>query len=129
MTITGTNFVAGATVDFGSTAGRFGDVRVLHAADRGRPRRQHGPVDVTVSTAGGTSQTSSGDHYSYDLPSVSAVSPSSGHGRRRPSVTVTGTNFASRGHDGHVRLGGRHVCHVFLEHAADRHRAVRRRHR
>ena len=95
VTITGTNFVAGATVDFGANAGTSVDVESSTKLTAVAPAGSYGTVDVTVGTAGGTSATSSADHYGYGQPSVSAVSPSSGPGNGGKSVTITGTNFAA----------------------------------
>ena len=94
-TITGTNFVAGATVDFGANAATSVDVNSSTKLTAVAPAGGYGTVDVTVSTADGTSATSSADHYAYGQPSVSAVSPRSGPGNGGQSVTISGTNFAS----------------------------------
>ena len=97
VTITGTNFLSGATVSFGSATVPAGDVtfdsatQLTAVAPAGSP----GPVDVTVTTPGGTSQTSNADEYYYDLPTVSAVSPTSGPTSGGTVVTVTGTNFVA----------------------------------
>ena len=54
-----------------------------------------GTVDVTVTTRGGTSGTSSADQYSYvAAPAVSGISPASGPGAGGTSVTITGTNLS-----------------------------------
>ena len=95
VTITGTNFVAGATVDFGANAATSVDVESSTKLTVVAPAGSYGTVDVTVGTADGTSATSSADHYAYGQPSVSAVSPRSGPGNGGQSVTITGTNFAS----------------------------------
>ena len=71
-----------------------------------------GTVDVTVTTAGGTSATSSADHFIYTAaPTVTAVSPSAGplaggttrhrHGYRPGGHTAV--DFGSHGRDGHRR--------------------------
>ena len=53
---------------------------------------------MTVTTAGGTSATSSADRFTYiPAPTVSAVSPSVGPKAGGTSVTVTGTNLADAG--------------------------------
>ncbi len=63
--ITGTNFVSGATVDFGTVASSkvtyVSDTRLRATA----PSEGTGAVDITVTTAGGTSATSTSDHYTY----------------------------------------------------------------
>src|SRR5207247_2095163 len=59
------------------------------------PPQAAGTVDLTVTSAGGTSATSSSDEFTYTVgstPSVSAVTPSSGP--TRTAVVITGSNFA-----------------------------------
>jgi large repetitive protein len=54
-------------------------------------------VDVTVTTAGGTSPATGADHYTYftpPIPTVTAVSPSSGFSRGGTTVQVSGSGFA-----------------------------------
>ena len=64
MTITGSNLASATAVDFG---GRRGDHRQRYGdADRGHGSGgPAGTVDVTVTTAGGTSATSSADQFTY----------------------------------------------------------------
>jgi outer membrane protein assembly factor BamB len=80
-------------VNFGAAAASFtvnNSTTITASAPAGSP----GPVDVTVTTPGGTSSTNTADKFTYILPpppTVSGVSPSSG-----PSgtlVTITGTNL------------------------------------
>jgi hypothetical protein len=53
-------------------------------------------VNITVTTANGTSATSSADQFTYEAaPTVTAVSPTSGSTAGGTSVTITGTNLAS----------------------------------
>ncbi len=95
VTITGTNFVADATVDFGSNPATAVSVQSATHLTATAPAGTYGTVDVTVGNADGTSATSSGDKYGYGQPSVSVVSPKSGPGNGGQSVTITGTNFAT----------------------------------
>ena len=95
VTVTGTNLSGQTAVDFGVTAGTV-------TADTGTsitvnaPAESAGTVDVTVTTPGGTSATSSADHFTYTAaPTVTAVSPTSGPGGGGTSVMVTGTNLAN----------------------------------
>src|SRR5262249_58045177 len=54
-----------------------------------------GTVDVTVTTAGGTSAISSGDRFTYvSAPTVTNVNPNTGPTSGGTSVTITGTNFS-----------------------------------
>ena len=94
--IMGTNFTAGATVKFGNTAVNpvnvsfvgTGEIAVLSSP------AGTGTVDITVTTAGGTSATSAVDQFTYlALPTVTGISPSTGSGAGGTSVTITGTNF------------------------------------
>jgi alpha-tubulin suppressor-like RCC1 family protein len=59
------------------------------------PAESAGVVDVTVTTAVGTSPTSSADRYTYAVqpPAVSSVSPSEGPNTGGTSVTITGENL------------------------------------
>jgi hypothetical protein len=58
------------------------------------PAGAAGIVDVTVTTVGGTSATSSADQYTYlPVPSVSKVEPGEGPLVGGTKVTITGTNF------------------------------------
>jgi hypothetical protein len=52
-------------------------------------------VDVTVTTPGGTSPTSSADRFTYQapLPTVTSLSPSSGPTAGGTKVTITGSGF------------------------------------
>jgi len=50
-------------------------------------------VDVTVTTAAGTSATSEHSKYLYGVPSVTSVSPAAGPVTGGNTVVITGTNF------------------------------------
>jgi IPT/TIG domain len=94
VTINGTNFVSGASVKFGATASAlvtFVSATQLKAV---APAHAAGTVDVTVTTAGGTSATVAGDRYTYDArPAVKNVSPNAGSTAGGNTVTINGTNF------------------------------------
>ena len=94
VTITGTNLgtASTATVDFGSTA-------AIIVSDDGtnlvvtNPAEDAGPVDVTVTTAGGTS---AADNFTYNTqPNVTSVTPISGPTAGGTSVTITGTSLGT----------------------------------
>jgi hypothetical protein len=95
VNITGTN-LAGSSVDFGSVAATsviFDSTTELTAVS---PAGSAGVVNVTVTTPGGTSATSSADQFTYGLaPTVTGISPSTGPVAGGTTVTVTGTNFIS----------------------------------
>ncbi len=96
VTLTGLGFTGATKVLFGAVAGTKVTVSndttltVVSPASKAA-----GPVDVTVTTAGGTSPVWQGDEFTYQtpLPTVTALSPSSGPVSGSTMVTITGTNF------------------------------------
>jgi len=94
--ITGT-YLEGASVDFGANAAS--EVTVESATElrvQSPAAAAAGTVDVTVTTAGGTSATSAADQFTYYIPqppTVSSVTPSQGSIAGGTTVTVTGTNL------------------------------------
>ncbi len=95
VTISGTNFTSGSEVKFGSsaaTAVEFKNTGELVAKDPAGS----GAVHVTVTTAGGSSLTSTADEFTYRaVPTVAAITPNEGPTAGGTSVTITGTNFTS----------------------------------
>ena len=94
VTITGTNFAAGATVTFGGTAAT--NVVVVSATQitATTPAHAAGAVTVTVTVSGQSANLTNG--YTYVAPpTVSSVSPNSGTTAGGTAVTITGTNFAA----------------------------------
>lgn len=93
VTITGTNFTAASTVNFGTSPAEaqfVSPTTIIATAPAGT-----GTVDVTVTTLGGTSATSSADQFTYlPFPTVTAISPSVGPVAGGTLVTITGTNFS-----------------------------------
>jgi hypothetical protein len=62
------------------------------------PSDSAGTVDITVTTAGGTSATTANDQYVYvPAPTVTGVSPSDGPAAGGNGITVTGTDFEGAG--------------------------------
>jgi hypothetical protein len=94
VTITGTNLSSATAVKFGTTiASVTNDVAGSITATS--PAESAGTVDVTVTTAGGTSATSTNDQFTYEAaPTVTGVSPSAGPLAGGTSVTITGTGLA-----------------------------------
>ncbi len=95
MDITGTGFTASSTVAFGAAQGTtvrvVSPTTILVTSPAGT-----GTVDVTVTTAKGTSLTSSADQFTYEgAPTVSSISPANGPLSGNVSVTLTGTNFTA----------------------------------
>jgi hypothetical protein len=94
VTITGTNFVTGATVLFGTTAASSPTVNSATKITVHAPAHAAGAVDVRVTTPGGTSAPVLADHYRYlGRPTISSVSPKTGPRTGGTTVTITGTNF------------------------------------
>ena len=96
VTITGSNFVAGATtVSFGGAAATSVNVVNPGQLTAVSPAVNPGVVDVTVTTTQGTSATGSADRFTYALsvPAVIAVSPYEGAVAGGTPVTVTGIGF------------------------------------
>ena len=96
VTITGTNFTPTSTVSFGNDAATsvtFVSATSLMAT---APAGSAGPINVTVTTASGTSSTSSFDVFTYvAVPTVTGVSPNSSSSPGGTTVTITGTGFTS----------------------------------
>ena len=97
VTITGTNFYHVTGVSFGTITANSFTVNSTTSITASAPPHATGTVDITVTTATGTSSTSSSDQFSYTAgtgPTVTGVSPSIGDsGGDTTVVTVTGTNF------------------------------------
>ena len=93
--ITGTNFSGASAVKFGglnAMSFTVNSATQITAVDPGVSSPEM--VDVTVTTTGGTSATSSKDQFTYaGVPTVTGVSPTSGLLAGGNSVTITGTNF------------------------------------
>ncbi|HEV2083091.1 MAG TPA: IPT/TIG domain-containing protein [Brevundimonas sp.] len=105
VTIFGTNFTGATGVSFGGTPATNFAVQGATQIIATSPAGAVGPVNVTVTTPGGTS---SGATYTYVLaPTISAVSPAEGpaSATTRPAdVTITGSNFSASGNM--VQFGG-----------------------
>ena len=93
--LSGTHFTNTTSVSFGPyTASNFtvdSDTQITVVSP---PASKSGTVDVTVTTPGGTSATSSADQFSYiPLPVLSSITPTSGSINGGTQVTITGTGF------------------------------------
>jgi len=94
VAIAGTGFTNATGVSFGDTpAAGFavnGDTSITAVSPVASP----GTVDVTVTTAGGTSAVSPSDEFTFiGAPSVSGLSPNSGPVNGGTAVTITGAGF------------------------------------
>jgi hypothetical protein len=95
VTITGTNFAAGATVTFGSAAATNVGVVNSTTITATTPAGSAGVVTVTVTNPGSQSGSLTNGYTYVVVPTVSSVSPSSGTTLGGTAVTITGTNFAA----------------------------------
>ncbi len=97
VTITGTQFRAGATVTFGTTAATNVVVVSATSITATAPARPIGATSVIVANSDAQSATLA-SAYTYTAavaPTVTSVSPSSGTVAGGTSVTITGTGFVS----------------------------------
>ncbi|WP_263358142.1 IPT/TIG domain-containing protein [Acidicapsa ligni] len=106
VTITGTNFSGVSGVSFGGTAASGFTVNSATSITATSPRESAGAVDVTVTTANGTSVTSAADQFTYSgtAPALSALSPSAGP--PGTAVTISGSNFGSSQGNSTVSFNG-----------------------
>ena len=96
VTITGTGLTGASLVDFGSTAAASFTVNGDTSISAVSPLAAAGTVDVTVTTAGGTSASTTSDQFTFvAAPSVSGVSPNSGPVSGGTSVTITGAHLTA----------------------------------
>jgi streptogramin lyase len=96
VTINGSGFVPGATVSFGATPAAsvtFVSRTLLRAV---APAGTAGAVDVTVTTAGGSSPATSADLYAYGPPSVTGLAPTAGPTAGGNVVVITGSGFTPK---------------------------------
>jgi len=94
VTITGTGFTGATAVEFGSTPAASFKVNSWTSITAVSPPSPSGFVDVTVTTPGGTSVTSSADLFKFKPPTITGVSPNTGPKTGGTSVTITGSGFA-----------------------------------
>ena len=94
VTITGTNFAAGATVTIGGTAATNVVVVSGTQITATTPAHAAGAVTVTVTVNSQSGSLTNGFTYNAP-PTVSSVSPNNGPIAGGTAVTITGTNFAT----------------------------------
>lgn len=96
VTVTGTNFVAGqTTVAFGANPGTSVSVSNGTSLTVTSPAGAAGTVNVVATISGTATANSGADDFTYEIPTVSAVSPDYGVIAGGTAVTVTGTFFIS----------------------------------
>src|SRR6185295_8481725 len=95
VSISGTNFVANATVRFGNASATNVNVVSASTITATTPGGAVGTVSVTVTNPGGQSSTlpSAFTYLAAPAPTISGISPSTGTGGT--SVTISGANFAA----------------------------------
>ena len=95
VTINGTDLSSATAVNFGgNTAAITSDTTTQIVATS--PAGAAGTIDITVTTAGGTSPTSAADQFTYVTgPTVTSISPNSGTTAGGTSVTINGTDLSS----------------------------------
>lgn len=95
VTITGAHLTGTTAVDFGGTPATNVTVVNDGTVTAVAPAHADGTVDVTVTTAVGTSSADSADQYTYDepAPAVTGLSPAQGPLAGGTSVTITGTDL------------------------------------
>ena len=95
VVITGTGFTGATAVKFGANNASSFTVNSSTQITATAPSGSAGTVDVTVTTANGTSSTGASDQYTYvAVPTVTSLSPTSGGTSGGTSVTITGTGFS-----------------------------------
>jgi streptogramin lyase len=96
VTITGTDLAGASEIDFGPDNAATINSCTATSCSVTSPSGNAGVVDVTVTTAGGTSADVAADEYTFTLPAaptVTQVSPSNGPQSGGTLVTVTGTSL------------------------------------
>ena len=95
VTISGTNFVSGATVTFGGTAATNVVVVSSTSITATTPAQSAGVVNVVVTNSNGQSGTLTNGYTYTASPAPTSISPTSGPTGGGTPVTISGTNFAS----------------------------------
>jgi phosphodiesterase/alkaline phosphatase D-like protein len=93
VTITGMKIAGVTAVRFGSVKAPSFTVNSSTSVTAVSPGESTGTVDVTITTPNGTSAISSKDHFEFEGPTVTHVSPDKGLTTGGTPVTVTGTGF------------------------------------
>jgi copper(I)-binding protein len=111
VTISGTNFAAGATVTIGATAAINVVVVGSTSITATTPGGTAGTAAVTVTNPGGQSGSLTNGFGYIGVPTVTSVSPATGTEAGGTAVTITGTLFAT---GATVTLGGNAATNVVV---------------
>jgi hypothetical protein len=96
VTITGANFLAGATVSFGGTSATGVTVASSTSITATTPSHSSGAVNVVVTNSDGQKGTLTGGYtYSNPAPAVTSITPDSGADAGGVAVTISGAHFSS----------------------------------
>jgi hypothetical protein len=107
VTIGGSDFGGGATVDFGSVPATSVRVNSPTTITATSPAEGAGTVDVTVTSSAGTSTTSPLDQFTYEpAPIVTGITPGSGPPAGGTTITISGTGFFGDGCNAGGNPGG-----------------------
>ena len=93
VTITGTNFVSGATVSFGTVAATSVTFNSATSLTAIAPPQGAGVVSVKVTNPDGQSATRDGFTYSVPAPAISSVDPATGPTSGGTTLTIIGSGF------------------------------------
>jgi hypothetical protein len=96
VTVTGTNFIIGATTaKIGANSCTGVNVTSATSLTCTAPSGSSGAKDVSVTTANGTGYLRNGFTYFYLTPTITSVFPAKGSTGGGTSIVVTGTNFVN----------------------------------
>ena len=94
VTITGDGFTGATAVSFGTAPAASFTVTGDPSITAVSPAAGSGTADITVTTGGGTTTSSTNDQFTFvAAPSVSSLNPNSGPVAGGGYITITGTNF------------------------------------
>ncbi len=112
VTITGTGFLAGASVTFGTTAATNVVVVSSTSITAATPAHAAGAVNVTVTNTDSQSGTLPNAYtYTNPAPTVTLISPTSGTTGGGTAITITGTGFLA---GATVSLGGTAATNIVV---------------
>jgi alpha-tubulin suppressor-like RCC1 family protein len=94
VSISGENLTGATNVLFGASAAASFTVNSATSITAVTAAGTSATVDTTVSTASGTSASSKHDHFKYESPTVTSLTPAGGPKAGGSRVTVSGSGFA-----------------------------------